>query len=122
MITTVTFNTHKFIKKLHDAGFQEQQAEAMTETLAAVLNETVNICELVTKQDLDARSKELELRLDAQISNLKYEMIKWFSVMMLVQTGVIVALVKLLWSWAWSVNQALNKQQNQRENNVLMLR
>jgi hypothetical protein len=47
-MTTVTFDTHKFVRKLKEAGFEEKQAEALTEAMQAVIHES----ELVTKQDL----------------------------------------------------------------------
>jgi hypothetical protein len=52
-------------------------------------NKTVK---MTTKQDL----RELELRLDAKISDIKYDLVKWIAGMMLAQAGVIAALVKLL--------------------------
>ncbi|MCF7986731.1 MAG: CCDC90 family protein [Methylovulum sp.] len=47
-MTTITFDTHKFVRKLKEAGFEEKQAEALTEAMQAVINES----ELVTKQDM----------------------------------------------------------------------
>jgi len=47
-MSTVTFDTHKFVRKLKEAGFEERQAEALTEAMQAVINES----ELVTKRDL----------------------------------------------------------------------
>lgn len=47
-MTTITFDTHKFVRKLKDAGFEEKQAEALTEAMQAVINES----ELVTRRDL----------------------------------------------------------------------
>lgn len=47
-MATITFGTHKFVRKLKDAGFEEKQAEALTEAMQAAIYES----ELVTKQDL----------------------------------------------------------------------
>ncbi|MDP2902888.1 MAG: DUF1640 domain-containing protein [Methylovulum sp.] len=47
-MTTITFDTHKFVRKLKEAGFEEKQAEALTEAMQAVINES----ELVTRRDL----------------------------------------------------------------------
>ncbi|MDP3332145.1 MAG: DUF1640 domain-containing protein [Methylococcaceae bacterium] len=47
-MATITFDTHKFVRKLKEAGFEEKQAEALTEAMQAVIHES----ELVTKQDL----------------------------------------------------------------------
>ena len=47
-MATVTFDTHKFVRKLKEAGFEEKQAEALTEAMQAVINES----ERVTRRDL----------------------------------------------------------------------
>ena len=40
--------------------------------------------------------KELELRLEAKINDVKYDMVKWIAVMLIAQAGLVAALVKLL--------------------------
>jgi len=47
-MTTITFDTHKFVRKLQEAGFDEKQAEGLTEAMRAAIDES----ELVTKKDL----------------------------------------------------------------------
>jgi hypothetical protein len=47
-MTTVTFDTHKFVQRLKEAGFDEKQAEGLTEAMRSAIDET----ELVTKKDL----------------------------------------------------------------------
>lgn len=47
-MSTITFDTHKFVRKLKEAGFEEKQAEALTEAMQTAIHES----ELVTKQDL----------------------------------------------------------------------
>lgn len=47
-MATVKFDNHKFVRKLKEAGFEEKQAEALTEAMQSVINES----SLVTKQDL----------------------------------------------------------------------
>lgn len=47
-MASITFDTHKFIRRLKDAGVPEPQAEAMAEALRDAQGEA----ELVTKQDL----------------------------------------------------------------------
>ncbi|GAB6141001.1 hypothetical protein JCM14076_17300 [Methylosoma difficile] len=48
--------------------------------------------QLATKQDL----RELELRLEAKINNIKFDLVKWIAGMLLAQAGLVAALVKLL--------------------------
>ena len=44
----ITFDTHKFVRKLKDAGFDEKQAEGLSEAMMSAIDES----ELVTKKDL----------------------------------------------------------------------
>ena len=64
-MTTLTFDTLKFVHKLRDSGMPENQAEALAEAFVQISNEA----ELATRQDL----RELELRLDAKISDIKFD-------------------------------------------------
>lgn len=47
-MSSVTFDAHKFVRKLQEAGFDEKQAEGLTEAMRAAIEES----ELVTKKDL----------------------------------------------------------------------
>jgi hypothetical protein len=51
---------------------------------------------LVSNSTIDRRLKETELRLEAKISDIKYDLIKWIAGMLLAQAGLVAALVKLL--------------------------
>ena len=86
-MTTVTFDTLKFVT-LKAAGVPENQAEAFSEAFKDAQSDT----ELATKYDL----KELELRLEARINEVKYDMIKWIAGMLIAQAGLVAALVRLL--------------------------
>ena len=62
-MTAITFDTHKFVRKLKDAGFEEKQAEAVADAFRDAQPET----ETVIKHDL----KELELSLKAETQALR---------------------------------------------------
>ena len=47
-MATITFDTHKFVRKLKEAGFDEKQAESLTEAMRSAIDDS----ELVTKKDL----------------------------------------------------------------------
>ena len=47
-MASITFDTHKFVLKLQEAGFDQKQAEGLTEAMRAAIQES----ELVTKKDL----------------------------------------------------------------------
>lgn len=57
-MSTITFDTHKFIRKLRDAGFDEKQAEAVADAFQEAQSEVLP----VTRDYLDARLFELENR------------------------------------------------------------
>jgi len=65
-MTTITFDTHKFVRKLQEAGFDEKQAEELTEAMRTAIDES----ELVTKKDL-----QIELApIKADLNLLKWMM------------------------------------------------
>lgn len=64
-MTAITFDTHKFVRTLREAGFEEKQAEAVSEALKDVQVEAAQTStELATKLDL----KDLELKLELKIA------------------------------------------------------
>ena len=74
---TITFDTHKFVKTLENAGLPEAQAEA----ISAAVRDAHESAEVASKADL----RELELRLTIKLGAL-----------VTVAVGVVAALVKLL--------------------------
>ena len=65
-MSTITFDTHKFVRKLQEAGFDEKQAEGLTDALRSAIDES----ELVTKKDL-----QIELApIKADLNLLKWMM------------------------------------------------
>jgi hypothetical protein len=83
-VATITFDTHKFIRRLQQAGVSEAQAEAIVDAFREAYGEA----ELATKQDLRA----LEMKLEARFEALKGEMtlIKWMLGLLL---GGVLALI-----------------------------
>jgi len=61
-MATVTFDTHKFVKTLKEAGVPESQAEAFS----TAVRESHEAAELATKGDLH----ELELRMTVKLSSI----------------------------------------------------
>ncbi|MDO9169179.1 MAG: DUF1640 domain-containing protein [Methylobacter sp.] len=87
-MTTLTFDTHEFFNELKNAGFSEQQAEAITKLQKAAVASTLeqarhelDVDNIATKRDL----KELELHLTIKMG-----------AMLSLAVAVIAALVKLL--------------------------
>jgi len=68
-MTTITFDTYTYVKKLKAVGFTEEQAEVQAKTIAELSDER-----LVTREYLDMRLKELEFRFESKIDKIKTEL------------------------------------------------
>jgi len=67
--------------------------------VANAFKEASSQAEIVTKSDIDLVRRDMresELRLEAKISDIKYDLVKWIAGMLLAQAGLVAALVKLL--------------------------
>lgn len=64
-MTTTTFDTLAFAKKLKAAGFTEEQAETLAHAQAEVIDER-----LVTREHLDNRLQALEYRLTIKLGTM----------------------------------------------------
>lgn len=83
-MTTITFDTLKFVERLRAAGVPEGQAKAEAEALAEALSSGGQ--ELVTKGDLRVA-----------MSELRADMVKWMVGLALAQMGLLIGiLIKLL--------------------------
>jgi uncharacterized membrane protein YheB (UPF0754 family) len=83
-MATITFDTHKFIRTLKDAGIPENQAEAISEAIKEAHGEA----ELATKRDIDDVRRDIresEQRLIIKLGGL-----------IALAIGIVAALVKLL--------------------------
>ena len=83
MNDSIAFDTHRFIKRLTQTGFTEQQAEALADEQVNLLDSN-----LATKVDL--------MNIKAEIEKVKSDLLKWMVGAMMAQVGVIVTLIKLL--------------------------
>lgn len=79
-ILTGHFDTFENVKRLKAVGFTEDQAAEQTRIIGELIEE-----QLVTKQYLDLRLKELEARITIRLGG-----------MMAASIAIVVALVKLL--------------------------
>jgi hypothetical protein len=102
-MTAITIDTYALINTLKDAGVPEQQAKAQIDAMAKfveVAREQIEhdhkLDDVTTKRDL----KELELTINAKISDSKTETIKSIAIVVIgagmAQVFTIVGLLKLL--------------------------
>lgn len=91
-MTTLAFDTHAFVKRLHEVGFTDEQAKRLAELSQEIVNailEKIHQRALASKQDL----KETELRLELKIAETKSDLIRWIVGTGLLQTALITALL-----------------------------
>jgi hypothetical protein len=86
-MTTITFNTLKFVRKLREAGFEEKQAESV----ADAFKEATGEADLATKRDLES----LEIRLNGRLEAMEYRLTIKLGTFMMLATGVVIAVMKL---------------------------
>lgn len=79
-MSTITFDTVKFVEKLEKAGIPRSQAIAEAEALAEVLDNGAQ--ELVTKKDLQIA-----------LADLKADLMKWVIGLALAQVGLLVGII-----------------------------
>ena len=71
-MTTITFDTHKFVKDLRDAGVPEPQAEAFVRAQQEILSQALDTT-LATKADIREVRSDLVL-LDNKVDKLSWMM------------------------------------------------
>ncbi len=108
MTGAIAFDTHRFVKRLTEGGFTEEQAETLAEEHVALLNtnlatkadiEAVRADRAVVKVDFAAVRADLaafKADLRRALAGFKADLLKWLFGAMIAQAGLIVALVKLL--------------------------
>ena len=106
-MSTITFDTHEFIKELKGVGFSEEQAEIITKLQKAAVASTLDqarhdyeLDDLVSNKSLDGRIKETELKMELiraelkrDIAETKSDLIRWVVGVGILQTALIAALL-----------------------------
>ena len=83
MSESIIFDTHRYVKRLTDAGLSSPIAEALADEQAQLVEN-----KLATKEDIR--------RLELKIETAKFDLLKWIIMALIAQGGLVVALVKLL--------------------------
>ena len=87
----IVFDTHAFVKRLTGVGMPEEQAEALADEQARLIDER-----LATKGDLNALEVALKADLRELDARLTANILKWMLGALAAQATIIVALIKLL--------------------------
>ena len=84
-MATITFDTLRFVETLKGADFTDTQAKALAEAFKSAWDPSFDM--LATKGDIADVRRE--------ISEAKVEIIKWVVGLLVAQTGLIIAAIKL---------------------------
>ncbi len=84
-MSSITFDTLKFVTRLKESGLGENQAVAITEAFKEAHGEA----EVATRHDIE----ELRLELELKLSETKSELIRWVVGAGFLQTALIAALL-----------------------------
>lgn len=108
-MTSPIFDTHRAVKDLEEAGFEESQAEAVVRMMSSAIGENV-----ATRSDLQgirtnlqsdivnlegqmtARIESLEERMTARMESLEHRMTIKLGAFVFAGAGAVVALLKFL--------------------------
>lgn len=85
-MSTVTFDTHDFVRRLIEAGLDSRQAEAVVRVVTEAQSD------LATRRDL----ADLRLELQRDLRELEYRMTIKLGGLMIAAVGIVATLVKLL--------------------------
>ncbi len=85
MAMATPFDTLHFVKKLKNAGFSEEQAEAISEAFKEAQSEA----DIATNKDIDL----LGSRIEAKLADTRSELIRWVVGAGFLQTALIAALL-----------------------------
>jgi hypothetical protein len=94
MSEAIAFDTHRFVKRLTESGFTEQQAETLADEQVALLNS--NLATKIDIAEVKAEIEALRQETKAAIAAVKVDLLKWLFGALIAQGGLIVALVKIL--------------------------
>jgi len=66
-MATITFDTHKFVRKLRTAGLEEEQAEAFADAFSDAQGEA----DLASKRDISDLRRDIDVRFERIDGELK---------------------------------------------------
>jgi hypothetical protein len=98
-MTTLTFDTYAFIRKLKESGIPEEQARAQVEALSIAFEQfqgESHYIDLATKHDIRELELKIELvraELKRDMAETKAELIRWIVGAGFLQTALIAALL-----------------------------
>ena len=90
-MSTISFDTLAYAKKLMAAGVPAKQAEVQAETFAEIIDERI-----ATKRDFKEMETLLSMDIKELESRITANIIKWVAGMLVAQAAIVATSVKLL--------------------------
>ena len=94
-MVSVTFDTHRVVKDLQDAGFDEAQAEAVVKALGETVDRDVvkpeDLKDFATKADI----AELRAEMHTELKALELRLTVRLTGVMIATAGIAIAILKL---------------------------
>lgn len=90
-MTTIPFDSLRFVETLKKADFTERQATALAEAFKGAWDPSFDL--LATKGDIASVRADIS-NVRMEISESKVEIIKWVIGLLVAQTGLIIASIK----------------------------
>jgi len=90
-LSTISFDTLAYAKKLMAAGVPAKQAEVQAETFAEIIDERI-----ATKRDFKEMETLLSMDIKELESRITANIIKWVAGMLVAQAAIVATSVKLL--------------------------
>jgi carbamoylphosphate synthase small subunit len=95
VMASAAIDTHQIVKRLKDAGFNDAQAETVSDILRE--NWESGRAEQATKTDLAMLATKADLtEVRKELAEMEARQAKWFVALLLGQAALIVALLRLL--------------------------
>ncbi len=108
-MTSLAFDTHASVKKLKEAGFTEQQAEAQVQVFSEIIEsdlatkQDLKEVEIALKQDSASLKRDIELlraEIKRDLAEMKGEIIRWMAGFIIgavvAMTGIFATILKLM--------------------------
>ena len=92
------FDSHRFVKRLTEAGMEEGLAEVLAEEHMGpwIRNVATKTDVAMIGKDLDNTQAMIRLDVEKRIAELRADLIKWMFGALMAQGALVVALIKLL--------------------------
>lgn len=107
MKSHLTFDTLGYMKLLRDGGFDQNQAEVLTNVNSEAFEQIINLKELATKKDINFIKTEIE-KVRIEMDKLKIEL-KKFIVFSIIGTASLITSIQIILPFLKTISNILGQ-------------